>query len=68
MNYIRNFNNLKNERYINFKSILNNNIIIEEKKLSEKSAKIALNLNFKNENICDFKQILKILKILFNMF
>ena len=55
MNYIRNFNNLKNERYINFKSILNNNIIIEEKKLSEKSAKIALNLNFKNENICDFK-------------
>ena len=39
-------NNLKNERYIYFKYVLNNNNKIQRKKVGEKSVKIALKFNF----------------------
>ena len=43
---MKNLNKTKMERWINFKSILNNNNKIQRKKVEEKSAKMIIILNF----------------------
>ena len=42
MKHVKKSNNLKMERWNNFKNILNNNKIIGEKKLSEKQLKMTI--------------------------